>query len=198
MQDIKEITPQNLANVEFIADVINNNDPLKKGRVQLRIPGIFDEVSDKDLPWARSNTTLGGVNIPRVGKKVVAYLDQGVKENPVYGHEIVMADSIKGTPMEEDYPNTIGFFDGTNYVLLNRIKNKITLHTPNTTVTLNSSGITGSTSGDVTISGKNVTVSASSNLKASAGGNAEISAGGNADVTASGVVNIKGSMIFLN
>lgn len=206
MQDVNDFKPQNLSGIEFIAIVVNNKDPLKKARVQLRIPGIYDDVSDSDLPWARGNTTIGGVNIPRIGKRVVAYLDQGLKENPVYGHEIVMADSIKGTPMDEDYPNTIGFFDGTNFVLLNRIKNKITLHAPNSTITLGNSGISGSTSGDVLISGRNITanatanatISAVGNAELSAGGNAEISAGGDVDVTAGGNANIKGTTIFLN
>ena len=38
----------------FIGEVVDNsNDPLKLGRVKVKVFGVYDEIADEDLPWAQ-------------------------------------------------------------------------------------------------------------------------------------------------
>ena len=37
----------------FVGTVVDLNDPLKIGRVRVRALGVYDEIADKDLPWAQ-------------------------------------------------------------------------------------------------------------------------------------------------
>ena len=47
----------------YIADVVSLDDPLKLGRLRLRIHGLFDGVAEEALPWAQLQLPLGsGVN----------------------------------------------------------------------------------------------------------------------------------------
>lgn len=64
------------------AEVIDNNDPDKAGRVKIKIPTLHARVDDENLPWAKQKTLFsGGSNsygsstIPEIGSLVWVQFD---------------------------------------------------------------------------------------------------------------------------
>lgn len=84
----------------FVATVVNNNDPQRAGRVQIRIYGVHspyeEDVSNGDLPWAQTllPTTEGGTSgigrIPQLLPNALVFgifLDGSTSQLPlVIGH----------------------------------------------------------------------------------------------------------------
>jgi len=71
--------------------VVNNNDPKKSGRIQIRVYPMFEGVDDRDLPWAifadpqmGGYSNVGGVNIPLVNSHVFLFFENGDFRFPVY------------------------------------------------------------------------------------------------------------------
>lgn len=65
--------------------VVDNNDPLRLGRVKVRVYPIFEGVLDEDLPWAEPAFSLSGMFfIPQVNSWVWCFFEQGDYHRPVY------------------------------------------------------------------------------------------------------------------
>mgnify|MGYP006180545203 CR=1 FL=1 len=74
-----------------------------------------------------------------------------------------MADHYTFTGiLAEDYPNTRGFFDGENWITLNKRSGKIELHNSSSEIILESGGITINSSGQL-----NITVNSPCNITSS-------------------------------
>jgi hypothetical protein len=56
----------------FLGVVEDIADPDRKGRIKIRIQGVFDEIPLEDIPWASPYKSLSGkaFELPRVGKIV--------------------------------------------------------------------------------------------------------------------------------
>lgn len=72
-----------LTSKEYLALVIDNNDPIKSKRVQIRISVFHRNVQDINLPWASpascesSNSNFGSFSIPVIGSYVIVrFLDE--------------------------------------------------------------------------------------------------------------------------
>jgi len=52
MIDRTQWVKDDLKEMEFLGDVVNNEDPKKIGRCRIRVFGKFDSIEDADLPWA--------------------------------------------------------------------------------------------------------------------------------------------------
>lgn len=86
----------------YIGEVKNVNDPIKAGRIQVKLFGLFDHIEDKDLPWARPimlplggsfgdidlkdgeisrdcDTDIGSFMVPNLGAHVICLIPN---ENP--------------------------------------------------------------------------------------------------------------------
>ena len=91
MNELKKLTKQNFTiPYKCIGIVLDNKDPLDRGRLKVRIPEIIDDsVIDTDCPWAEtmmdlfgsSNTTVGFSSVPKIGSYVYV---EFLYHNPSY------------------------------------------------------------------------------------------------------------------
>ena len=172
MIDLNALKPEQLALITFSTLVVNNNDPFKRGMLQLRFPLIHDEIKDADLPWARPDCFINGVNIPRIGQYVQATFSQGDKSNPVYTSQLISKETLKGTPFEANYPHVRGLYDGTNFFVIDEKTGNITIYG------VGDLAITAKGNANIQVDG-NATVNVDGNLTANVGGNATVDIGGN-------------------
>jgi len=97
----------------FLGEVVNvKDDPLKIGRARVRIFGVYDEIDEKDLPWAQIvvpvthavNEKLGQVTGLLVGTQVFGvFLDGQNSQLPlIVGSIPTEGDDNKKA--EENYP----------------------------------------------------------------------------------------------
>ena len=75
-----------LANQIFMGLVENVHDKTKKGRIQVRIQSIFNDIPTEDLPWAEPQRSLDGKSfcIPAIGKMVNVIFVGGNIYDPQY------------------------------------------------------------------------------------------------------------------
>ncbi len=175
------MAPQDLTGVLFIADVVSDQDPERECEVQIRIPQRMDGIPDAALPWARPRN-LGYITaIPSKGEKVYVEFLGGSVYHPVY-HGRPIAPNGAGVFMD-DYPNTWGLSDGTNYVKINKKTNAIEMK---------------SGSGAVfKFDPQNGLIEVPQGFKIVAGTDADIQCV-NANIKADGVAKIDASVILLN
>lgn len=106
------------------ADVIDNNDSEKKGRVKIKIPYLYKNTTDDLLPWATQFCIGGGGSneygksfIPEKDSKVwIGFYDEPDMQKPFYIADIQLSeihphnlfeDSVKSEiESSSSYPNT--------------------------------------------------------------------------------------------
>jgi len=89
MQDKKRELKES---VYHVGTVVNNNYPRNLYRVRVRIPVIFDNIVDSELPWAvpllnspnGGSNDYGSVSIQAVGSQVLIRFQGGSELHPVY------------------------------------------------------------------------------------------------------------------
>ncbi|QJT70942.1 hypothetical protein GR7B_00144 [Vibrio phage vB_VcorM_GR7B] len=123
--------PQRLFDKPLKGIVVDNEDPLKIGRVKCTVqPFLVGDTAS--LPWIiqKSGTGLGGTSddsafaVPVVGSEVCVEFPFGIYM-PVYSG-FWQSQATHQTHFDEDYPNTYGFKDATGtYWRINKTK----LHT---------------------------------------------------------------------
>ena len=71
--------------------VVDTNDPLQSGRIQIRVYPMFKGVLDADLPWAikadpefGGAANVGGSRVPEIGAHVYVFFESGDHRYPVY------------------------------------------------------------------------------------------------------------------
>lgn len=119
----------------YSGKVINNNDPDKLGRCQIRVYGIFEEtIPDSDLPWALPDfefigSTIGSFVVPPVNAIVKVYFDHGDIYFPHYTTKVVEKKKLSNLRLE-DYPDTMIIFetDEGDYLTMNRKSRKFIFH----------------------------------------------------------------------
>lgn len=124
----KFVNPNN--STFYPGKIINNKDPKKLGRCQIRVYGVYDDaIPDEDLPWAIpdftfTGSTLGSFIVPTVDSIVNVYLDNGDLYTPKYTTKVLQKDSLSNmsSTYDKDYPNTMVFFETDNgdYFKINR------------------------------------------------------------------------------
>lgn len=92
----QEIVDDSIASNEYKKDdsrwsgiVVNNEDPNKLGRCQIRVIGYYENIADSFLPWAVPDigymgATKGGQIIPEKNAMVRGYFEKGDVQRPVY------------------------------------------------------------------------------------------------------------------
>lgn len=137
MQSPIDLKAQDYKDVIFSGVVVNNNSLGKDGKVQIRVPHIFDGIQDSDLPWAiadRMNSPAGtGVAgsatcmVPANGSKVFVAFQMGNPYNPIYSSDILNTQFFASTVFGGEYPNAWGFSDGSNFIKINRVTGAVTV-----------------------------------------------------------------------
>lgn len=95
MTDIMDVHKQasTITNQLFIAQVVDNHDPMQYQRVRIAIPGLLEGSADQ-LPWAIPITRTSGasnleLDVPLVGSYVIVMFQNGDTNYPVwYGSPI--------------------------------------------------------------------------------------------------------------
>ena len=89
----------------YVAELTSLEDPLRLGRVQVRVFGFSDELPEESLPWAEWHLPLGaGINrgtvpVMKVGDRVQVRFAQGDGRYPV-----VVGSALTATSREVQLP----------------------------------------------------------------------------------------------
>jgi len=115
--------------LEFTGTVEDNNDPLKLGRLKIRI-SIWEDLPAELIPWASQRyphflgLTTGSVAqfIPEIGSEVLVSFPTKDKYHPEYD-KATLTNRNKCNFFDEDYPNSYGIKDSIgNYIKINKTK----------------------------------------------------------------------------
>ena len=110
----------------FLGLVEDNNDPLKLGRLKVRIEP-YSEMTTEQLPWAcpvlgthGNSAEYGGLNVPELGSQVRLSFPSKDLNAPYYsGAELNKVN--RTTFFDDDYPHTYGYKDSIgNFVKINK------------------------------------------------------------------------------
>ena len=93
--------------------ILDNNDPLQRGRVKAEIYPMFKGITSTDLPWAiplfpsfeGANPGVGFFSVPKIGSMMAFYFEEGNVYSPVCIGEY--PDGMNGVPVSAlvNYPN---------------------------------------------------------------------------------------------
>jgi hypothetical protein len=142
----RDIKRQGLdAHQSYSGRVVNNNDPRQLGRIKVRIPYIFDGISDSDLPWAvcEFRHCDGGYNpggdavdrsgtvvIPKVGHTVTLKFQDADPHRPVWG-TYTIDEGTKLPEASKNYPNrAVWKFSNGTYMILDTKTNELFINNP--------------------------------------------------------------------
>lgn len=171
----------------YRAVVLNNEDPTKIKRVKVAIDGIFPAESVGGLPWVTALLdSPKTVNVPEVGDELCVIFPFDDVYHPVYiGYW--NTGTTGQSYLQDDYPNTFGFI----YANLKARFNKSTkigeiVHGTGTSIAIDASG-------NITITGKKLTLNNSDEVEIISSGNVTISSSGDMNLTATGMFVGKGT-----
>ena len=111
----------NKINDKYIGIIEDIDDPLKEGRVKVRIPYLHKEIPVEHLPWAKpKNTTYFGkdglganISIPRKNALVEVHFNDGDRYAPEYTVIQELSDDLKDFLKNDGYENSqIFLYDG--------------------------------------------------------------------------------------
>jgi hypothetical protein len=169
--------------------VIDNNDPIKLGRVKILIFGYYDDFATGAIPWAVPDISyVGGTNgnfvIPEVGTILRGYFDEGDIQKPIF--DSVAFTVATATSMErnfftgkiEDYPYKMVLMETDNgeYLTLNRRTGETVFkHRTGMMLTIDRNGSISVTTGEG--------IEGLGNIKINVKGNTEINTTGDTKIT---------------
>lgn len=92
-------------NRDYIGFVIDAEDPERLGRCKIRVIGVYDQISDADLPWAfpyalsvfsgGESKGAGNISIPKPGTAVNVKFMDGDIHNPQWTSIVHLNDSLR-------------------------------------------------------------------------------------------------------
>jgi hypothetical protein len=102
----------NLDGTTWLGEVVDITDPLKIGRVKVKVYGKFDQIPTADIPWAYpGNNFTGGsatgggfFSVPKLNSIVSVKFDQGNLYHPEYFFTQKISDEVKAE-IENSYEN---------------------------------------------------------------------------------------------
>jgi len=118
----------------FVGTVVNNNDPTCNYRIQVKITGMHDNISDNHLPWAaKLDSSFMGMDgstslhaVPEKGSKVLLLAVGNNINSLVYLGCLYKKSS--STPGGDDYLNSYGIFDQNgNFIKINKVQKLLAL-----------------------------------------------------------------------
>lgn len=117
----------------FIGICEDNNDPLKLGRLKVRVPIIYGNIPIEDIPWSEPCFSYafhdqGIFFIPEIGSFIVIWFLNGSKYKPVWVGGIHREDdNIIPQIAKENYPERKTIKTKTGYITFDDKDNIITL-----------------------------------------------------------------------
>ena len=114
--------------------VVNNDDPEKLGRLQIKIYGYYDDLDINNIPWAIPEygswvNTKGSLIIPELDTILRGYFEDGDDMKPIYDSLAFNSSygAMSGNYSEyqrrtEDYPNSVILFESDygDYLIMNK------------------------------------------------------------------------------
>lgn len=174
-----------LNTTDWLGEVIDINDPLKIGRVKIRVWGKFDELDPSFIPWANpisnfmSGSSSGGstFSVPKLNSIVGVTFDNGDIYHPQYHYNQRLSDDVK-EEIKDSYENaqvivydtvTQGhlkiFFTEKKGLVLSYKGNVITIKPDDSIDVLAKSDITLTTDKNVNVNAKEVIVGATDKIE---------------------------------
>lgn len=132
--------------------VVDNEDPLKLGRVKVRVYPMFADVDIEVIPWAISCNPLfagagdgfGWFAIPAINSNVYCMFEQGSPYQPILIGEA--SDAIKGQPTDRitNYPNrkVLRSSSGIEIYIDDTLKRARIVHPTGEYIEIDGSGVT--------------------------------------------------------
>lgn len=113
----------------FRGRVVDNNDPLKIGRIRVYVNGVHKNLDPSTIPWSLganscySGSSSGGIDIPPLNSRVwVLFCSEDIYSSLYFGSSRDLSKKL-GNEFLEDYPNCRGFIDDQgNLFIQNKIK----------------------------------------------------------------------------
>ncbi len=188
--------------------VLDNNDPLKSGRIKVKVYPVFKDLVVDDLPWAimadpmfGGYADVGSIFVPVVDAHVFVFFENGDHRFPVY---FAGAPAIQtGTPDSPSESRTNGTYPN-NRVYKSKSGIVVEIDDTNGSERYKITHPTGSIieidgSGNLKLTATgNTTVTTSGNTNLNTTGNTVMSSGGDVTISGGGTVSITGSTITLN
>lgn len=179
----------------FRGYVVDNNDPLKRQRVRIRIPQLHRGIPDEHLPWSMPVSTgnshagsgVGSVYVPPKGALIEGFFEEDDPHNfRIAGSPPVDSVNKDNELLQEDYPHTEGHVDeGGNKWSVNKLRNEVLFqHKSGATIFIDGSG--------------NIQLSAKGRLSLNGAQGIDLVSGGDLKIHAPQGTDIKGAPIDLN
>ena len=174
-----------LTSTDWLGEVIDINDPLKIGRVKIRVWGKFDELDPSFIPWANpisnfmSGSSSGGstFSVPKLNSIVGVIFDNGDIYHPQYHYNQRLSDDVK-EEIKDSYENaqvivydtvTQGhlkiFFTEKKGLVLSYKGNDITIKPDDSIDVVAKSDITLTTDKNVNVNAKEVIIGATDKIE---------------------------------
>jgi hypothetical protein len=98
----REIYEDNLRDMHWIGEVVDNQDPLNTGRCRVKVFGKFDLLPDGAIPWATpmNRDHVGAHSVPRKGDIVAVRFDNGNLYHPEYWFQVDQNDELKADVLD--------------------------------------------------------------------------------------------------
>lgn len=177
--------------------VVNNCDPDKIGRVQVKIYGYYDDLAINNIPWAVPDvqswtSTKGNFVVPELNTILRGYFDNGDEMKPVYdslafnsAYTSKEGDFFEWYTRTEDYPHTMVLFqtDQKDYLVMNKKTGEIAFtHHTGSVIRIDSDGNLDIGTSIYSGGAANMNVNVSGNVNINSFGNTTLSAMGNVDI----------------
>ena len=186
--------------------VLNNNDPEKIGRVQIKIYGFYDDLALNNIPWAVPDiqswtSTKGNFIVPELNTILRGYFDNGDEMKPIYdavafnsSYTSKDGDFFDWYQRTEDYPHSMVLFqtDQKDYLVMNKKTGELAFtHHTGTVMRIDPNGNIEIGTGVYEDGPANLNVSISGNINLTAMGNIQISAMKDVDINSTvGKINL--------
>lgn len=141
---------------EYVGQIMDNNDPDKKGRCRVNVFGIFDSIDKDLLPWAVPDfsfvgSSVGSFIVPPNGCMVRIRFDKGNVNYPIYSSKVIDFNNLPKNH-GKNYPNNMIFFEtnkGTSFEIDREKDDILFTHKSGTKVKFSIDGDSGKVSIDV-------------------------------------------------
>jgi len=82
------MTREQLRNIEIPGEVVDVEDPFKKGRVRIKVTSVYDKLENDDIPWASPLKEPNGKSFikPEIGQIVNVRFEDGDHYRPSYSY----------------------------------------------------------------------------------------------------------------
>lgn len=100
---------EDLEHIEIPGVVVDVKDPMKKGRIKVKVLNVYDTLNTEDIPWASQGKSVDGMEfrIPRIGQVVAVNFINGDIYMPEYSmaeHFNINLQKKLESLTDEEYP----------------------------------------------------------------------------------------------